>query len=864
MPPEWPFSARSDDSRTGCAKADAPRLLGDVTDAFVDRRPIDWGALLARVHASRDRALFENLCLLDRLRRAARSPGADADPPPPLAVRLLIVLAFVQTGLALGIAGVAFVNEDGVLRAPQVVLAAAFAAATAMLRAASRDPRGVLLAAVMATAAGAFARAASTPLPETYPTVLAYALRGLYPEALMPACLWQLARDFPRVRRFTAFDVLARRIARVTWTAGAIVFALNLAAAYRIVDPAVIAYLVRNDSSNGFWYLFCLIAGPAVAAIALRARRAGPEERQKVRRFAVAFAAGTAPFLVSALMRLTLPGFDRWLSTAGPDERGWLDRLIIASLVATPVLGTAALIVDRPFELRAISPANFVRGALIAAMAAPFAGIFATIYGLRHLTIAEVFAGPRGWVLLGCAATGGVLLLIRARLFGALDRRGFRSPDHQQRLAGALERLRTARGPREIGVVLARELRRGVGAATVRVLVPAAGGGFVDPAMEISPLGAATLIVALLRDATQLLDVSGDRRLRTLLPRLDREWLAANDVELAAALKHADGTIAAIVVLGAKAGQARFTRRDRWLVTSLTTGAAAAWDVEDVRGTRESEAGFECPRCGRVAASRPVPCGCTDEPVLAALPRHLGGKFIVERRIGAGGMGVVYLARDTALDREVALKTLPSLRERSVARLRDEARLMAGLNHESLATLFGLELWRRTPVLVVEYLPGGTLELKLAAATWAIADTLALGISLARALAYMHAKGVLHRDLKPSNIGFSAAGLPKLLDFGLGGLAGPAHGGTPAYMPPEAFEGALPSPAFDLWALAVVLLETTCGRARDRCPIALRPFFARALAQNPRERFQTAGDVLSALEDLQKTGALDVTHTFPS
>jgi hypothetical protein len=860
MQPEWPFSARSDDSRTGCAKAEAPRLLGDVTDAFVDRRPIDWGALLARVHGSRDRALFENLCLLDRLRRAGRAPGADRDPPPPLAVRLLIVLTFVQTGLGLGIAGVVFVSGDGVLRGPQIVLAAAFAAAAAMLGAASRDPRGLLLAAVMGSAASAFARAAATPLPETYPTVLAYALRGLYPEALMPACLWQLARDFPRVRRFTAFDVLARRIAQLAWTAGTIVFILNLAAAYRIVDPAGIALLVRNDPGNGFWYLFCLMSGPAVAAIALRARRAGPEERHKVRRFAVAFAAGTAPFLVSALMRLTLPGFDRWLSTAGPGERGWLDRLIITSLVATPVLGTAALIVDRPFELRALSRARFVRGALIAAMAAPFAWLLATIYGLRHLPIAEVFAGPRGWVLFGCAAAGGGLLLIRERLFGALDRRGFRSPDHQQRLAGALERLRTARGGREIGVVLARELRRGVGAATVRVLVPAADGGFADPAMEISPLGAATLIVALLRDTTQLLDVSGDRRLRTLLPHLEREWLTANDVELAAALKHGDGTIAAIVVLGAKAGQARFTRRDRWLVSSLTAGAAAAWDAEDGRGTREGEAGFECPRCGRVAASRPVPCECTDEPVLASLPRHLGGKFIVERRIGAGGMGVVYLARDTALDREVALKTLPSLRERTVARLRDEARVMAGLNHESLATLYGLELWRRTPVLVVEYLPGGTLERKLAA-TWPVADTAALGISLARALTYMHAIGVLHRDLKPSNIGFSAAGLPKLLDFGLGGFAGPAHGGTPAYMPPEAFEGAPPSPAFDLWALAVVLLETSCRRDRDRCPIALRPFFARALAQNPGERFQTAGDVLSALEDLQNA---DVTQTFPS
>src|SRR5258708_19166290 len=100
-------------------------------------------------------------------------------------------------------------------------------------------------------------------------------------------------------------------------------------------------------------------------------------------------------------------------------------------------------------------------------------------------------------------------------------------------------------------------------------------------------------------------------------------------------------------------------------------------------------------------------------------------------------MGVVYLAHDTALDRDVALKTLPNLRPHRVERLRDEARAMAALNHESLATLYGLASWRGTPILVVEYFPKGTLATRLSRAPLSPGATVALGVRLAPALAYM-------------------------------------------------------------------------------------------------------------------------------
>jgi len=208
-------------------------------------------------------------------------------------------------------------------------------------------------------------------------------------------------------------------------------------------------------------------------------------------------------------------------------------------------------------------------------------------------------------------------------------------------------------------------------------------------------------------------------------------------------------------------------------------------------------------------------------------------------------MGVVYLARDAALGRDVALKTLPAHRGDAVARLRDEARAMAALDHPALATLYGLELWRGSPVLVVEYMAGGTLAARLTKGPMRLEEILSLGITVADALAYMHAHGVLHRDVKPGNIGMTADGAVKLFDFGLAWDEG-TPAGTPAYLPREALTGAAPDEAVDLWALALVLRDA--GGARHT---ALDAFFRRALAPARADRYESAAAMRDALLDVR-------------
>jgi hypothetical protein len=789
MPREWRFTGRFAAWRKKCATAERARFLSAVADALVDRRSIDWAALRGRIHTCAGRSAAENLRLLERIRdgAAAAAPHDPAGDRIPSAVRLLVAVSTLQTVCSLIAIALAWqADRTSAGHVSQVLLAVSFAAAAALVATASgTDRRSVFLAAVFCATASAFARPVVEALESPVPT-LTPILRGIYPEAFVPGCLWRLAQDFPCMPRFNTVDEVTRRMTAAAWILGAVLFLVNLGGAYGVtLGPSVL--LARDHPANLFWSLFSIAAVPAVLTILLRARRADPTERRKISRFAHAFALGCAPLLLCGVARLFLPAFDDWMRAA--PER-WLDRFILLALLTTPTIGTIALVVDRPFELRALT---------------------------------------------------------RSALFNALERRGIvRGADHRERLVSALERVRTARGARGIAAVLVRELHQAIGDCVVRLLVPSPDGAFVDPSTGGEPLANDAILPALMRDTMTPLDVSAESRLRALLPTQDRSWLTANGTSLAAPVIRRDGRLAAIVAVGARPDGRAPTRRDRWLVVTLTTAAAAAWDADASSAMWDEQPALECPRCGVVSDSQPLPCGCAAHPIVAALPRHLSAKFVVERRIGAGGMGVVYLAHDSALNRHVAAKTLPTLGSGAVARLRGEARTMAALNHESLATIYGLEIWRGVPVLIVEHCPGGTLADRLRAGPLAVDEAIRLGVRLAQALSYMHAKGILHRDIKPSNIGFTAAGSAKLLDFGLVG-AGDRIAGTPAYMPPEALEGAAASPAFDLWALALVLREAA-GENSGRSG-TLQATLERALAVHPEQRFLTAGDLLAALVD---------------
>jgi serine/threonine protein kinase len=270
------------------------------------------------------------------------------------------------------------------------------------------------------------------------------------------------------------------------------------------------------------------------------------------------------------------------------------------------------------------------------------------------------------------------------------------------------------------------------------------------------------------------------------------------------------------------------------------------------------------------------------------------GPYEILAPIGAGGMGEVYKARDTRLDRTVAIKVLreESTDADSRQRFQHEARAVAALNHPHICTLFDVGRKDGIDYLVMEHLEGVTLAERLSRGPLLLADALRHAIEIADALDRAHRAGIVHRDLKPGNVMLTPGGV-KLLDFGLAKLRRPetpiadhsaartltqpltergALLGTLPYMAPEQLEGKDADPRTDLFAFGVVLYEMLTGRkafaGRTQAEVAgeilhveppalpategvtherLEHILQRSLAKNPEERWQSARDLLLEL-----------------
>ena len=230
-------------------------------------------------------------------------------------------------------------------------------------------------------------------------------------------------------------------------------------------------------------------------------------------------------------------------------------------------------------------------------------------------------------------------------------------------------------------------------------------------------------------------------------------------------------------------------------------------------------------------------------------------RYVVLEFLGRGGMGEVYRATDTAIDRGVAVKVLHSVEPGAVRRFGAEAEAMARLDHPGLVKLRGMGTHEGVPYLVLDLVEGPSLAGELAAGPIGFERALTVGEQVADALAHAHRLGVVHRDVKPSNILFDEFGRARLADFGIARLAGAASVtatgqliGSAPYIAPEQVSGDAAGPAADVYALGLVMIECLTGRPcypGSRVEAVVARLHRQALI--PEDVPEWLGDVLSAM-----------------
>ena len=259
------------------------------------------------------------------------------------------------------------------------------------------------------------------------------------------------------------------------------------------------------------------------------------------------------------------------------------------------------------------------------------------------------------------------------------------------------------------------------------------------------------------------------------------------------------------------------------------------------------------------------------------------GHYRIVSRLGAGGMGEVYLGTDTRLNRSVAIKVLPpdaTADDEARSRLLREARVAATIDHPNVCAIYDVVTEGEQPYIVMQYVEGETLLERMRRARIELPETIGLACQITAALSQAHARGVLHRDIKPGNIVISSSGMVKVLDFGLAKYFAPSTdaettisavgliAGTTAYMSPEQLRAESLDGRSDIFSLGVVLYEiATNQRPFDRASVAatiaailtedpppfdgpLQPLVARALAKSRSQRFASAADMQDALTAL--------------
>ena len=645
-----------------------------------------------------------------------------------------------------------------------------------------------------------------------------------HPYLFAPAFLWAFARECPRIHRRTRLDDLARRMVPISvGVACGIWVACTVSTELAWAGYGTEAVFVVFDAT---FAALSLQALAAVGVIALRARTAPADEVRRVVLFAGAFCLYLGMETAYDVIEAFTPG--PWAS-----NYAWSPYVLLVDLVRFPGMAllwysVLAVRVPHPREVvRAFYRRLLLRRRLLAALAAAPAVATGLLVASRpERAVGAFVADP---LVLSLVAAFAAMLLVaagRERILMRLDAWVVpETTDQRQALAAAAAAVAQAGGIEALGRTVTRAIRRSCGSPATLLVASEVGTGTEDFEARdaaLLPLARASSIVHMLeraggsvrihpRDAASVFE---------LLPPDEAAWVVETGADAVVAVVGPGAEVIGVLVVGRRFDDRIVRSVDVPFLEALA--AAAGLAIARLRSLRVPPLGSldgpparECPQCGCLAAAAAASgCACGSEYVETQVPEVLTGKYRLTRRLGSGGMAAVYAARDTQLQRDVAIKSLPGISVAQLMALRSEAWTMATVAHPALAQIYGIESWRGRPFLVVEFLAGGTLADRLRRGPIAPPRAVAITAALAEALAALHEARYLHRDIKPGNIAFTSDGSPKLLDFGLAGAMDDAAmvGGTPHYASPEVLSGRPADEADDVWSLCVVLYEMVSGR----------------------------------------------------
>jgi hypothetical protein len=509
-----------------------------------------------------------------------------------------------------------------------------------------------------------------------------------------------------------------------------------------------------------------------------------------------------------------------------------------------PLSFAYAILRHRLFDIRVIVRQGLRYGLARRALAGlvPALFVFAGVDLLAHGgEPAGRVLWSRAWLY---ALVIGAAVVARARRqewLDALDRRFFRERYNAQRLLRqVLEDTRRAATLEAVAPLIVSRIEEALHPTAVALLLRDAGGRRYRTVAEtpagglaLAELDSENTLVALAGLIGRPVETSGSDTewLARKLPAGDTRVLQAAGVGLLVPVRAAGGDVAALLVLGAKRSEEPYSADDEELLMAIAESLAQRLASGGVHAA--SDLTFEeCPTCGLCYGPGASRCRHDSAPLVTVpAPHLLAGRYRLERRLGRGGMGTVYAALDTWLERRVAAKImredltgLPG----AAARFQQEARAAAAFSHPNVVTVHDVGMAGAHAFLVMELLEGPTLRDLLRAGPIEPRRARAILRDVSSALDAAHRRQMLHRDVKPENIGLvttPTGEVAKVLDFGLAKVLEASPGGplgsqttagvvlgTPRYMSPEQLRGEDPAPSWDLWALAVLAFEVLTGQ----------------------------------------------------